>query len=80
MSLATIDAHLLLRVFYTSIVAGVGVCVVFALTVLGFVRSVDMRRLQRSGAATSYAILAAVGLALSASIIIYGLVLLSQKS
>jgi hypothetical protein len=78
-SAATIDLHLLLKVLYTSLTAGVGVSVVFSFTILGVVRSGDMRRQERSGAATSYAILAVIGLILTAAIIVYGLILLGQK-
>ena len=54
MSPAAIDAHLLLRVFYTAFAAGVGASVVFSLAVYGIVRSTEMRREQRTAAAASY--------------------------
>jgi hypothetical protein len=79
-SAATIDPHLLLKMLYTSLTAGIGVSLVFSLTILGVIRSSDMRRSQRTVAATSYAILATTGLILSAAIIIYGLILLGHKS
>ncbi len=80
MSSASIDLPLLLRVLYTSVVAGVGVSVVFSLTVLGVIRSGEMRRARRSGAATGYAVLAAVGATLAMAIIVFGLILLARKS
>jgi hypothetical protein len=80
LSAATIDPHLLLKVLYTSLIAGVGVSVVFSLTILGGVRSGDMRRQERPAAASAYALLAAISLVLSAAIIVYGLILLGQKS
>jgi hypothetical protein len=80
MSPATIDTHLLLRVFYTAFVAGVGASVVFSVAVYGLVRSSEMRREQRTAAAASYGLLGVVGLALSAALIVYGLILLARKS
>jgi hypothetical protein len=80
MSPATIDTHLLLRVFYTAFVAGVGASVVFSVAVYGLVRSSEMRREQRTAAAASYGLLGAIGLALSAGLIVYGLILLARKS
>jgi hypothetical protein len=78
--MATIDVHLLLRMSYTAVIAGVGISVVFALTVYGVTRSSDMRREQRSVAAVSYALLGAAGLALTAVLVVYGLILLARKS
>jgi hypothetical protein len=80
MTAATIDPGLLLKVLYTSLLAGVGVSVVFSFTILGLVRSGEMRRAHRSGAALSYSILAAAGLLATAAIVVYGLILLTQKS
>lgn len=77
--MATIDAHLLLRVLYTALIAGVGVAVVFSLTVYGMTRSSDMRREDRPVAAASYALLGLLGLALTAALIAYGLILLARK-
>ena len=78
--MATIDAHLLLRVLYTALIAGVGISVVFSLTVYGLTRSTDMRRADRPAAAASYAVLGLLGLALTAALIVFGLVLLARKS
>jgi hypothetical protein len=78
--MATIDAHLLLRVLYTGLLAGVGVCVVFSLAVYGMTRSSDLRREQRPVAAAGYALLGLVGLTSTAALIVYGLILLARKS
>lgn len=80
MNLAAIDAHLLLRVFYTAFAAGVGASLVFSLVVYGVVRSTEMRREQRTAAAVSYGFLAAIALAVTAALIVYGLILLARKS
>jgi hypothetical protein len=78
--MATIDPHLLLRVLYTALISGVGVAFVFSLTVYGMTRSSDMRRDERPVAATSYALLGVLGLALTAALIVFGLILLTRKS
>ncbi len=80
MSPAAIDTHLLLRVFYTAFAAGVGASLVFSLAVYGLVRSTEMRREQRTAAAASYGLLGAVALALTAGLIVFGLILLARKS
>ena len=80
MSPAAIDAHLLLRVFYTAFVAGVGASLVFSLAVYGIVRSTELRREQRAAAAAGYGLLGAIGLTLTAALIVYGLILLARKS
>ncbi len=74
MILASVDTGALLKVLYSSLVAGVGVAVVFSLAVLGATRSADMRRAGRSGAATGYAALAGLAILLSGAIVVYGLV------
>jgi predicted histidine transporter YuiF (NhaC family) len=80
MSPAAIDTHLLLRVFYTAFAAGVGASLVFSLAVYGIVRSTELRRERRTAAAASYALLGAIALALTAGLIVFGLILLARKS
>jgi hypothetical protein len=80
MNAAVIDAHLLLRVFYTAFAAGVGASLVFSLAVYGLVRSTGLRREQRTAAAAGYGLLGAVALALTAGLIVFGLILLARKS
>ena len=66
--------------FYTAFAAGVGASLVFSLAVYGLVRSTEMRREQRTAAAASYGLLGAVALALTAALIVFGLILLAHKS
>ena len=70
----------LLKMAYSSLIAGVGVSVVVSLAVLGTIRANDSRRTGRTGAATAYAALAVTGLVLSVAIVIYGLIVVSHKS
>ncbi len=75
-----VNTHALVRMLYSSLVAGVGVAVVFSIAILGVTRSSEMRRLHRSGPATAYAALAATGLLIAAATVIYGLILVTHKT
>jgi hypothetical protein len=77
---AATNAGALLKLLYSSILAGVSVSVVFSIAILGATRSSDMRRDGRTGAATAYGALAGVGLLLAVAIVAYGLVLVVHKS
>ena len=77
--MSLLAASPLLKMFYSALAAGVGVAIVFSLAILGAVRASDMRRSGRGTAATAYAVLAAVGLVISAGIVAYGLILVGHK-
>jgi hypothetical protein len=77
--IAAIDSHALLKVFYSALLAGVGISVVFSLAILGATRASDMRRAGREGPAAAYGALAFLAVAVSAAIVIYGLILVTQK-
>lgn len=80
MSAATVvDWGALGRVVLYSVVAGVGVPLVYALAVLGAARSTDAQRSRRSGTATAYAVLALLGGAVCLFAIGYGIYLMTQK-
>jgi hypothetical protein len=70
----------LLKMAYSSLLAGVSTAIVFSLGVYGVIRSSDMRREHRGAPAAAYATLAAVGLVLSAAIVVYGVYLVAHKS
>jgi hypothetical protein len=70
----------LLKLIYSSLLAGIGVTVVFSTAILGFTRANEMRRENRSAAATLYGVMAAVGLLLSLGVVVYGLYLVAHKS
>lgn len=63
---AAINTGALLKMLYSSLLAGVSIAVVFSLAILGATRSSEMRRARRGGAATAYAALAGVGVILTA--------------
>lgn len=75
-----IASSALLKMTYSSLLAGVGVTVVFSIAILGTIRSSEMRRANRGRAATAYATLAACGLLISAAAVVYGLILVGHKS
>ncbi len=75
-----VDTGALLRLLYTSLLAGVGVTVIFALAVYGATRAADMRRAHRSSAAAVYVGVAVLSLLLTTSAVVYGVVLVAQKA
>jgi predicted membrane channel-forming protein YqfA (hemolysin III family) len=77
---AAINTHALAKMAYSSVLAGVGVAVVFSIAILGVARSSEMRREHRTAAAVAYTALAAAGLLLAAAIVIYGLTLVAHKT
>jgi hypothetical protein len=73
-------ASAIVKVVYSSILATVGVSVVFALAVAGFGRSSEMRRSGREAGAAAYRALAICCLALCGAAVIYGVILVGQKN
>jgi hypothetical protein len=80
MSAAAIASNALLKMLYSSLIAGTGISLVFSVAILAAVRSSEMRRDQRSNAAIAYAALAACALAVSGAIVVYGVYLVAHKS
>jgi hypothetical protein len=74
-----IDVDALWRTAWTASLAGIGVCLVFAFTVLGATRSSDMRRDSRAVPAALYGLLAVLGVAATLGIVVYGVVLITTK-
>jgi hypothetical protein len=79
MTRAAIDFTALGKMLYSSLLAGIGVSVIFSVVILGTVRSADLRRANRPAAAAAYALLATVGLVLVAAVVVYGLILVAHK-
>jgi hypothetical protein len=69
----------LVKVVYTSLIAGLSVALVFSIAVFGVTRSNDMRRAHRPGASARYATLGMLALLASAAIAIAGLILVVHK-
>jgi hypothetical protein len=68
------------RVAYSSLLVTVGLSVAFALAVAGFGRGSERRRAGRAGSAIAYEVVAACCLALCVAAVIYGVILVGQKS
>ncbi|WP_354697544.1 hypothetical protein DSM112329_03177 [Paraconexibacter sp. AEG42_29] len=77
--LGFIDGQALWQTIWTGAVAGIGVCIIFAFTILGAARSTDMRLEDRAVAATLYAVLAVLGTLASFAVVIYAVVLITTK-
>jgi hypothetical protein len=74
-----VDVDALWRTTWTAALAGVAVCFVFSITVLGATRSSDMRRDDRDGTAAAFALVALVGLLATLAIVAYGVSLITTK-
>ena len=74
-----IDGQAAWQAIWTAAVSGVGVTIVFSLTVLGATRSTDMRRDDRPGQAAMYAVLALLGLAATLGAVVYAITLITTK-
>jgi hypothetical protein len=74
-----VDWAALRDVVVASLAAGVGVTVAFSLAILGLTRLADMRRDGKAVGAWAYAGLAIAGLAVSATAVVYGIILMTSK-
>jgi hypothetical protein len=69
----------LLKVVYSSLLASIGVAVVFSLVIYGAIRSSEMRRANRGTAAAAFAALATCGFLAFAGLVVYGVILVGHK-
>jgi amino acid transporter len=74
-----VDTHALLQVIYVSLIAGVGVCIVYALAVVGIARSNEHRKANRAWTAMIHAALATIALAACGWAIFTGITIMTQK-
>jgi hypothetical protein len=74
-----VDWAALRDVVVASLAAGVGVTVAFSLAIMGLTRFADMRRDGRAFEAWAYAGLAIAGLGVSATAVVYGIILMTSK-
>jgi hypothetical protein len=78
-ALAAIKVSELAQVVWVSLVAGVGVTLLFSLVVLSSARSAECRRTGRDGAATAYAGGALVAFAVFAGVVVVGVNIMLAK-
>lgn len=76
---AIVDTGALGKVIIASLIAGIGVTVAFALTILGATRFADMRRDDRPVEAGVFAVLATLALAASVAAVVVGVVVMTSK-
>jgi hypothetical protein len=74
-----VDVGDLVNVVWTSVVAGIGVCAVFSLAIVGFARGLDMRREENAGAATAYFALMAIAFAAVMAVVVFGVIVMTSK-
>lgn len=70
----------IIRVVWSSILASVGVAVVFSVAIVGLIRASELRRAGREGVASAYTAVAVAALLVCAGAVVYGVVLVGQKS
>jgi hypothetical protein len=74
-----VDVGDLVNVVWTSIVAGLGVCVVFSAAIFGFARGTDARRERHGVATVAYLTLALVAFAAVMALVIFGVIVMTSK-
>ena len=78
--LATIvDTRALAETVAASVIAGVGITVVFSVAIFGAVRFAELGREGRNAAAALYGIVAVVGIIAFAAAIVIGIVVMTAK-
>jgi hypothetical protein len=70
----------IVRIVWSSVLVSVIVAVLFSGGVVGLVRGSELRRESRGGAAAAYTAAALVALAICLGAVVYGLILVGQKS
>ena len=79
MTSGLINTVALAKMLYSSLLASIGIAVVFATAILGAIRATDRRRANRTAAAAAYAAVATLGVLVVAAVIVYGLILIARK-
>lgn len=73
-----LDVGDLISVIWTSIVAGIAVCIVFSFAIVGFARATDSR--ERHGAATAgYFALAILAFGAVMALVVFGVIVMTSK-
>jgi hypothetical protein len=75
-----VDWAALFKVVYEALAAGVGVTLAFSLAVAGSTRFADEMRQNRMPRAVVFGAMAALGLAVVLAAIVFGIVVMTQKS
>ena len=76
---SVVDGDALLKVLWSSLLAGIGVTAVFAVAILGGTRAADASRTGRPAAAAVFGALALAALAAVGAAVVLGIVVMTQK-
>jgi hypothetical protein len=76
---AAIDFHALGQVVWVSLVAGVGVSVLFSLVIFGADKAGDARRAGQEGQALAYGTLAVVAMVVFSVAVVVGVIVMLRK-
>jgi uncharacterized membrane protein len=79
MTLAAIDWGKLFELVWASALAGAAVSMTFALLIVGISRASELRRADRGGGATAYAVLAILAALIFAAGVIFGISVIVAK-
>jgi hypothetical protein len=74
-----VDVGDLINVVWTSVVAGIGVCFVFSLAIIGWARAADMRREGHGVATVVYLGLAFASFAVVMALVVFGVIVMTAK-
>ena len=74
-----VDWKALGEVVLYSLLAGVGVALMYSIAIVGATRFADLRRDDRLVGAAVYAVLGVIGLAVSVAAIVAGIIVMTQK-
>ena len=77
--MAAIDFHALGQVVWVSLVAGVGVTVLFSLVIFGADKAGDARRSGQDGQALAYGVLAVAAMVVFSAAVIFGVIVMLSK-
>jgi hypothetical protein len=73
-----LDVGDLVSVIWTSIVAGIAVCVVFSLAIVGFARATDSRE-RRGVAVAGYFAMAILAFGAVMALVVFGVIVMTSK-
>jgi hypothetical protein len=76
---AAIDFHALFTVLWSSLLAGVGVTVLFSFVILGWSRAAEARREGQAGQATAFMAMAVVALLVFGGAVAFGVTIMLRK-
>jgi hypothetical protein len=74
-----VDVGDIVSVIWTSLLAGIGVCAVFSLAIIGFAHTSDMSREGNTFAAAVYGVLTAIAFTAVLAVVVFGVLVMTAK-